>query len=242
MSPSIIFTCAHVFAPLENEDFYEIEVFEDHNDVFDESKPLKAQRLEIPLDAANLLEDWHCFTSYQLPHYGQELDFAVIGLERPLQRPIGSFLNMLSSSLVPNKSLQDGTVVCGFGLPIQPSGDVSSANYFPGSLSSLIRGELESLAEPFLDDLMKVSLFDFNHPLAAFGSIRRFTSDNGEAYVYTSSSTFKGLSGGPVVGLDDPDTLLGINIGGTAGASSALFLRMDSPLILKVFEIYVKSQ
>lgn len=242
MSPKIIFTTAHTLEPPENQTIYEINAYENEKDLLEERNCLFARRQEIPHEAASLLEPYHCCTTYQLAHGGEQLDFSVLELETRLERPIDSFLKMPSTIRTSDEEFQSGTVVCGLGLPVRPSENIPLESFFPVSVSLKIRAEQRESADLLLDNLVRRNLFDFQFPLAAFGSIRLFMSDIGEAYVHTSSSTFKGFSGGPVVSLNNPDELLGINVGGNPGASSALFLRMDTPLVMKVHDILVNQR
>lgn len=75
--------------------------------------------------------------------------------------------------------------------------------------------------------------------VAMFGVMATMHEDIGQYYLNHTASCINGMSGGPVVILDRPDTLAGIVMGARSGGTTSIFLRADCPVIQKAYDHYV---
>ncbi len=159
------------------------------------------------------------------------IDFAVLELQRPIPH-----INPFRILTHPTVDMESTIVALGFpGL----SDAVHSLGSFSTTLQALVRRELgiqERELNSLLTNLFHASFDYFRNPVAAFGSPLNTSNVDERYYIQGNYSSTAGMSGSPIVAVDNPNILLGIHVGGIKGLPHNLFLDVQTPLVQWVYQ------
>lgn len=244
LSHRIIFTAEHLFhlgpgEKLRSINLYVDDGYKGDSTVEEPKAGLKAMKMELPdsvnrvtiLEAFNV-DEWECA-------WEDFLDFAVLKTETPLPFPEDAEFLRIEDSAPSRRSL-----ICAIGVPGKPVDSSSVFDLISISLKrSLLRQAiLPSTRSKLFQELYCKAMHGFGNPIGSFGCVKNGGGEVSAESAYYGLGTFtsaNGMSGGPVVALDDPDKLVGIVVGSLSSASSNAYLRADAPPVLAAYRHFV---
>lgn len=243
LSRQIIFTAEHLFYLGPGELIKSIHVYLD--DGYKEDpiveiprNGVKAMKMELPPHVKRLTRksafyvvEWGC-------PWEQFLDFAVLKTETSLPIPENASLLEIEDSAPPRQ-----TVICALGVPGNPIESDSIPDLIPLSF----RASLEdnnipaSTQSKLFQELYQKAMHDFSNPIGSFGCVKGSSQEQSESAYYClgTFSSANGMSGGPVVALNDLEKLVGIVVGSLSGVPSNAYLRADAPPVLAAYRYFV---
>ena len=170
------------------------------------------------------------------------IDFAVLKIDSSNQIPenFGGQIDCLCFPDDPDVELFNRPIVC-IGNPNRVQGDVNRlfAPKFKKHMQKLVRNNVEEI----LQSIYEESFFGFSGPAASFGVVSSSCTGTVRvpSYAGCSCSGTPGISGGPVVTLDDPEVWRGCLVGGADMNSvfSCLFFLAAHPVAKAAYDAFV---
>lgn len=238
VSPTIVFTVAHLFDREDDAKFQWIRIYLTEKDYFESNNGFDGEQETIPCKILELMLDHVNVTSEERCADRSTLDFAVLRLQNPVDRLQESLLMMPIEYPGSNELYGCDQTICFMGKPGVLEGDITEA--FSTRFRDYVRF---TYVQPrnILEEFVRESIFKSECVVASFGTTlcsygRR---DIGQYYYLCLTSTFNGMSGGPVVNMAAPDTLLGIVVGGYIKVPKSLFLRADCAIVQACYRHFV---
>lgn len=237
VSPSVIFTVGHHFEREDGDIVGWITVYLTAEDYLEGIRGFNCDQEVIPSEILELMDDTLNVTSDEGPVEWSSLDFAVLRLKYPFDRPQESLLQMPVQYPGLSELYGRDQTICYMGMPGVLGGNITDA--FSSRFQDYLKSKYEH-PRNILKEFVQESFFGGETVVASFGTtLCSYGKDIGQYYVTCIASTLNGMSGGPVVNMAAPDTLLGIVLNGYKTTPYSLFLRADCAIVQACYRHFV---